>query len=136
MKQIEGKGFSSFYHVEFNSPISDIAFELKNNIDVSGIVDFQSGVIKVDSVVNPLIDLSYGMFTFQSRAIHRNARNESHIEGQIEKMGKDAFTYPIGTKVSIVMLVFQLQKIIKMFLWDYTSMAMLPFLPHTRIKKE
>lgn len=98
VKGILGNGMSSFHHVEFNSPTKGMAFNLRNNIDVSGIADFQQGIVYVDSIINPITDLSFGMFTFDSGGDHDNVRDGAYVEGVIEKIGKEAFTYPTGAQ--------------------------------------
>ncbi|MGG5508196.1 MULTISPECIES: gliding motility-associated C-terminal domain-containing protein [unclassified Myroides] len=97
-KRLTGKGLSSFYNVELNSPIPEVAFDLKQNIDIYGQADFQEGIIKVDSAINPLTGLSYGMITFQNGSTTLNVRNESHVDGVIEKVGNEGFTYPSGNQ--------------------------------------
>ncbi|MDM1044770.1 gliding motility-associated C-terminal domain-containing protein [Myroides sp. 1354] len=97
-KQIRGNQMASFYNIIFDSPVSKVAFDLRNNIDAHGVVDFQSGIVAIDSTYNPITKVSQGMFTFQNGAKAINADNTSHIQGIVEKIGKDAFTYPIGDK--------------------------------------
>ncbi|MGG5507810.1 MULTISPECIES: gliding motility-associated C-terminal domain-containing protein [unclassified Myroides] len=97
-KQIAGNQLASFHHVVFNSAVNQVAFDLKNNIDVSGNVDFQNGIIQVDSTYNPITKLSNGMFTFKKGATVEHVSDASHIQGAIEKIGNEAFTYPSGDK--------------------------------------
>jgi len=96
VKKIQGKGFSTFYHVSFDSPVSDVAFNLSNNIDVHGTADFLRGVVRVDSLINPETKLSYGMFTFQNGGKAVNVDDGSHVWGQVEKIGNETFQYPTG----------------------------------------
>ncbi|MDM1406681.1 gliding motility-associated C-terminal domain-containing protein [Myroides sp. DF42-4-2] len=96
VKQLTGNGIASFYDVEFNNPVQGVAFDLKQNIDIYGAADFQEGIVKVDPAVNPLTGVSYGMMTFQNGSTTLNVRNEAHVDGVIEKIGQDIFTYPIG----------------------------------------
>ncbi|WP_413514160.1 gliding motility-associated C-terminal domain-containing protein [Myroides odoratus] len=98
VKQILGDGISSFYHVEFNSSVPKKAFDLKNNIEVHGTVDFQEGIVKVDSTLNPITNVSYGMLTFRQGSKASNVTDYSHVDGMIEKLGNEAFTYPIGNQ--------------------------------------
>lgn len=98
VKQITGNGFSSFYHMEFTSATPGKAFDLKNNIDAFGRVDFQGGIVVIDSSYNAVTKLSHGMFTFQKGASSVHATDESHIEGMVEKIGNEVFTYPIGAQ--------------------------------------
>jgi len=96
VKQLTGNGIASFYDVEFNNPVEGVAFDLKQNIDIYGAADFQEGIVKVDPSLNPLTGVSYGMMTFQNGSTTLNVRNEAHVDGVIEKIGQDIFTYPIG----------------------------------------
>ncbi|WP_413513587.1 gliding motility-associated C-terminal domain-containing protein [Myroides odoratus] len=97
-KQIAGNGISSFHHVTFNSPVQTVAFDLKNNIEAKGTVDFQSGIVKVDTVFNPVTQVSNGMLTFHQGSKAINVSNDSHVDGQVEKIGKEGFTYPTGNQ--------------------------------------
>lgn len=98
IKKLQGNALSSFYNVEFKSPTKKTAFALENNIDVYGTVDFQEGIVKVDSLLNSATGLSNGMFSFQQGSKTANVDNLSHIEGQIEKIGNEIFEYPSGDK--------------------------------------
>lgn len=95
-KKISGNQLASFYNIAFDSPVNQVAFDLKNNIDASGIVDFQQGVILVDSTYNPITKVSHGMLTFKKGASAVNVSDASHVQGAIEKIGNDMFTYPSG----------------------------------------
>ncbi len=95
-KQITGNGISSFYNVEFNSPLRKVAFDLKNNMEASGIVDFKKGIVLVDSTYNPVTEVSHGMMTFKRGAQALNANEDSHVDGFVEKIGDDSFVFPIG----------------------------------------
>ncbi len=95
-KQIAGNGVSSFYNIVFDSPVSQVAFDLKNNIDASGVVEFKDGIVQVDSTFNPTTLLSKGMFTFNKDATALYANDASHVDGFVEKVGKESFTYPLG----------------------------------------
>ncbi|WP_060875376.1 hypothetical protein, partial [Myroides odoratus] len=95
-KQIKGNEIASFYNVIFDSPVSKVAFDLRNNIDASGLVDFQQGIILVDSTYNPVTKVSHGMFTFKKGAKAQAMGDASHIQGAVEKIGNEVFIYPIG----------------------------------------
>ena len=95
-KQIAGNQIASFHHVTFDSALDKVAFELKNNIDISGTADFKSGIILVDSTFNPKTKVSNGMLTFKKGAKVENVSNASYVQGAIEKIGNEAFTYPSG----------------------------------------
>ncbi|WP_158962996.1 gliding motility-associated C-terminal domain-containing protein [Myroides fluvii] len=95
-KQIAGNQLASFYNIIFDSPVSKVAFDLKNNIDAAGLVDFQNGIVVVDSTYNPITKVSHGMFTFKKGATAQHMGDASHVEGAIEKIGNEIFVYPIG----------------------------------------
>lgn len=93
---LSGNAFTEFYNIDFNNPEPFMAFDLKSNIDVYGTVDFQNGIIKVDSTLNEKTGLSRGILSFHRGAKSINASHNSHVEGEVEKIGNDAFTFPIG----------------------------------------
>jgi gliding motility-associated-like protein len=95
---LSGNAFSEFYNIDFNNPEPFMAFNLKNSVDVYGTVDFQNGIIKVDSALNEQTGLSKGILSFHRGAKWINASHNSHVEGEVEKIGNDAFTFPIGDK--------------------------------------
>ncbi|MGS4344187.1 gliding motility-associated C-terminal domain-containing protein [Myroides odoratus] len=95
-KQITGNQIASFYDVIFDSSVPEVAFDLKNNIDASGVVDFQNGIVLVDSTYNPDTKLSRGMFTFQRGATAESVGDASHVQGAVEKIGNESFVYPVG----------------------------------------
>lgn len=98
IKRISGNGISAFYDVEFNSLTPTYAFDLKNNIDINGTADFIAGIVKVDADLNPATGVSYGMVTFLNGSKAINAKSSSFVDGQVEKIGKNAFTFPTGDK--------------------------------------
>lgn len=98
VQTLSGDAFTEFYNVEFNNSESEKAFDLKNNVDVYGTIDFTDGIVQVDSVLNPKTDLSRGMLSFHKGAKAVSTSNRSHVEGEVEKIGNDAFTFPIGDK--------------------------------------
>lgn len=93
---ISGNAFSHFYNVEFNNNTPIVAFDLKNNMEVFGTLDFNDGIVKVDEALNPITRGTYGILTFQEGAKATNASNRSHAEGQVEKIGNEWFEFPIG----------------------------------------
>ncbi|EHQ41359.1 gliding motility-associated C-terminal domain-containing protein [Myroides odoratus] len=95
-KRIGGNQMTSFHHITFDSPVQEVAFDLKNNIDVSGVAEFQNGIIRVDSVYNSITKVSNGMFTFKKGAKVHQVSDSAHIQGAIEKIGNESFTYPSG----------------------------------------
>ncbi|MGG5508009.1 MULTISPECIES: gliding motility-associated C-terminal domain-containing protein [unclassified Myroides] len=95
-KQIYGGGLTSFYHVEFDSELEGIAFDLKNNIDIYGLADFKNGIVKVDPTKTGAKALPQGMISFMPNAQHVNVGNHSFVDGEVEKIGRDSFEFPIG----------------------------------------
>ncbi|MHC5202809.1 gliding motility-associated C-terminal domain-containing protein, partial [Myroides sp. LJL119] len=87
---ISGVSISEFNHVVLNNSMPVMAFDLKNAMDVNGSVDFQDGIIQVDSLI--------GSLTFHQGAIGINPSDKSHAEGTVEKIGKESFQYPKGDK--------------------------------------
>ncbi|MBB1140985.1 gliding motility-associated C-terminal domain-containing protein, partial [Myroides sp. WP-1] len=93
---ISGSEMSEFHDVELNNATKKKAFDLKNNMEVYGTVDFQDGIIKVDPTVLPGEKLSQGMLSFQQGAKAINVKDASHAEGLVEKIGNESFQYPKG----------------------------------------
>ncbi|WP_410880813.1 gliding motility-associated C-terminal domain-containing protein [Myroides sp. DW712] len=87
---ISGSRPSDFYDVVLNNPTAIRGFDLKNELNVKGSMEFQEGIIKVDALE--------GMLTFHQGAQAINPNDRSHAEGYVEKIGKEAFTFPIGDK--------------------------------------
>ncbi|MDM1384181.1 gliding motility-associated C-terminal domain-containing protein [Myroides marinus] len=90
VQHITGDKLSNFYDVELNNTTSDMAFDLKNEMNVRGSVDFKDGIIKVDSLK--------GMLTFHQGAKALKPTDNSHAEGYVEKIGNEEFQYPKGDK--------------------------------------
>ena len=93
---ISGNAMTEFYDVELKNKTPKMAFDLKNNIGVYGVLHFNEGIIKVDETLNPELDLSYGMLTFHQGAQAFNTSDLSHAEGKVEKIGNENFEYPVG----------------------------------------
>ena len=89
MQKIGGASPSSFYNALFNKSRSERAFHLTNDISVQGTADLSNGVVWMDKAQG-------GAFIFLKGATHTNTSDKSHVEGEIQKMGNDRFTYPIG----------------------------------------
>ncbi|MTG98963.1 gliding motility-associated C-terminal domain-containing protein, partial [Myroides sp. BIT-d1] len=87
---ISGSKPSDFYHIVLNNPEKQVAFDLKNEANVYGSVDFQDGIVKVDSL--------QGMLTFHQGAQALQPSDKSHAEGFVEKIGNEEFQYPKGDK--------------------------------------
>ncbi|AJA70553.1 MULTISPECIES: gliding motility-associated C-terminal domain-containing protein [Myroides] len=98
VQTISGNSFTEFYDVVLNNPQTAGAFDLKTNIDVYGTMDFQDGIVKVDSTLNATTGLSKGMISFQKGAKAINVSDKSFADGEIEKIGNDEFMFPQGNK--------------------------------------
>lgn len=83
-----GSSPSFFYDALFNRQ-SDRAFEIKNEIESAGTVNLFDGVLYVDNSIG-------GSFIFLQGAQHINTSDKSHINGEVIKVGKESFKYPIG----------------------------------------
>ena len=91
VQKIEGSSPSSFYDVLFNKNKEEIAFHLKNDIEVKGIANFTEGVVLMDKSEG-------GAFVFLKGANAINQKDISYVQGEVKKVGNDAFKYPIGDK--------------------------------------
>lgn len=89
-QHITGSQPSNFFDVVLDNSTKDMAFDLKNEANVRGSVDFKDGIIKVDSLA--------GMLTFHQGAKALKPTDRSHAEGYIEKIGNEEFQYPKGDK--------------------------------------
>lgn len=98
VQTISGNSFTEFYDVVLNNPQTAGAFDLKANIDVYGTMDFQDGIVKIDSTLNAVTGLSKGMISFQKGAKSKNVSDKSFADGEIEKIGNDEFMFPQGNK--------------------------------------
>lgn len=98
MQVISGDALTDFYNIDLNNNTPNKAFDLKANIDVYGTVDFQNGIIRVDSLENKNTGFTNGMLSFQKGANAINVSDKSHAEGQVEKIGNEVFQYPKGDK--------------------------------------
>lgn len=98
VQTISGNSFTEFYDVVLNNPQTAGAFDLKTNIDIYGTMDFQDGIVKIDSTLNATTGLSRGMLSFQKGAKAINVSDKSFADGEIEKIGNDEFVFPQGNK--------------------------------------
>lgn len=89
-QNITGNQLSNFYDVVLDNSTKEMAFDLKNEMNVRGSVDFKDGIIKVDSLK--------GMLTFHQGAKALKPTDNSHAEGYVEKIGSEEFQYPKGDK--------------------------------------
>ncbi|MCP1997471.1 gliding motility-associated C-terminal domain-containing protein [Flavobacterium sp. HSC-61S13] len=87
-QNLQGSAPSGFYDVLFNNPTTVRAFELQNDMSISGTANFTDGIVQIDSLSGAML------FEHGAKAI--NTSDKSHADGEVEKVGRDAFTYPIG----------------------------------------
>lgn len=95
-QELTGNGVSNFHDVVFDNEQNTIAFDLKNNIDIHGEANFKQGIVKVDSTENARTQLSKGMVSFLNGSTVKNVSDKSHVEGVVEKIGNQDFTFPKG----------------------------------------
>ncbi len=85
-----GSASSEFYDVLFNNSGALRTFELRNDISIFGTANFKEGIIDVDDVEGSLV--------FQPNAKPINVSDYSHVNGKVEKIGRENFVFPIGNK--------------------------------------
>jgi len=89
IQNISGKSPSFFYDILFNKSGNEQSFHLSNPIESQGKVNLHDGVVFMDK------DLG-GSFIFLKGSNHINTSNKSYVDGQVTKVGNEAFKYPIG----------------------------------------
>lgn len=87
-QRISGKQQLQFLDVLFNKTTADTGIDLKNDISIAGTANFTKGIVHIDSLQGALI--------FEKSGKVINANNGSHVNGEVEKKGKESFEYPIG----------------------------------------
>lgn len=85
---ISGTKVSYLYNVYFNNSSNTVPFQLAGNIDISGVSNFNEGIVDNDNFG--------GTITFNSEASHINTSDYSHVDGPVNKVGNKEFTFPIG----------------------------------------
>jgi len=98
VKIIKGLNVVTLNKVTFDNNRKSPYFDLKVNLDIWGELSFKNGIIKVDSTWNLSTQLPNGMVSFMPKSKHSNSNAYSFIDGQVEKIGADAFDFPIGNK--------------------------------------
>lgn len=81
---------SEFYSIQFEKGSLDTGFDLQTAFYINGEADFSKGIVKVDP--------STGILTFLNDSKVIQVSDQSHAEGEVEKIGKQGFQYPIGDK--------------------------------------
>lgn len=87
---IKGSQLVRFNNIEFNNATAESAFLLHNDIAAKGEVDFLDGIVTVEE--------GKASFAFLKGAKANNPTDDSHVDGTVDKEGKEAFTFPIGNK--------------------------------------
>lgn len=87
-QQISGNLPSDFYDILLDNPAQQPAFELSTDIMISGRAEFKDGIINGHDFG--------GLVSFQPGATHRKVGDHSFVDGQVAKIGKENFIYPIG----------------------------------------
>lgn len=87
-QRISGSATSYFNNLRFNHSIEGVGFELSNNIDASGNVEFLKGVV--------LSDGFGGLFSFSPKAKYTSASDISFVDGYVQRSGLGVFRFPVG----------------------------------------
>ncbi|WP_430615287.1 gliding motility-associated C-terminal domain-containing protein [Flavobacterium sp. JP2137] len=87
-QQLSGSAAARFYDVLFQNEGSKNAIDLRNDMSIGGTANFLQGVVQIDPLKGALV------FESDSRAI--NASNKSFVAGEVEKIGRNNFVFPIG----------------------------------------
>lgn len=87
-QELGGDKPSKFFDVLFDNPTPEFAFNLQTDMNVAGTANFHSGVVNMDHQEASMA------FLADAKAI--NASDASFVSGEVEKQGKDAFSFPIG----------------------------------------
>lgn len=88
MQSISGSMPSAFWDVLFDNPVTQPAFALSGDIEIHGEGIFNDGIVDGDEYG--------GLVTFYPGAFHSEVTNNSFVDGQVRKIGDEAFDYPIG----------------------------------------
>lgn len=89
IQKISGSSPSFFYDVLFNKSGSGYSFHLTNEIETMGTVNLSNGIVLMDKEQG-------GAFIFLKGSSHINASDTSYVDGEVTKIGKESFKYPIG----------------------------------------
>jgi len=85
---IEGTVQSNFQNVVFNNSSDVIPFYLGTKISVNNKAKFLQGIIN-----GTALD---GLVIFNENALHEQVRDESFVDGKVQKIGKADFQFPVG----------------------------------------
>ncbi|MHA7942330.1 gliding motility-associated C-terminal domain-containing protein [Formosa sp. 3Alg 14/1] len=87
-QNISGSQVSYLHNVLFNNSSSANPFHVSGEINISGTTDFYEGIVDNDNFG--------GQITFNTNGNHINTSNVSHVDGPVNKIGDQEFTFPIG----------------------------------------
>lgn len=88
---ISGNEPSKHYDIIFNNNSQQYAFDLSNDIIINGTANFDNGIVKI-------LHEDGGKMLFGNQATHIHVSDISYAEGMVEKLGNQAFEFPIGEK--------------------------------------
>ncbi|KAF2515584.1 gliding motility-associated C-terminal domain-containing protein [Flavobacterium foetidum] len=86
-QQIKGSKISNFQNILFENLSALIPFRLSTAISVNKNAEFSNGIIDGDT---------NGLMIFNEYASHTDASDLSFVDGKVQKIGVDAFEFPIG----------------------------------------
>lgn len=85
---ISGNELSEFNNVKFENRMIQPAFLLSTAISINGVSDFNKGIISNSNLG--------GKVVFEANATHKNANDDSYVDGYVERNGNKEFQFPIG----------------------------------------
>ncbi len=88
---IEGSEQSDFQNVVFNNTAVYSPFNLGTVISVNNKAKFENGIVNADGF--------HGLMIFNENAIHQNVRDESFVDGEVQKKGNANFEFPVGSGI-------------------------------------
>lgn len=87
-QEIAGNRTIEIYNTTFDNDASGAPFSLGNTLNITNSVDFIQGVINTRGLG--------GEFIFTPSSNHAGASDFSHVDGSVNKIGGEAFTFPVG----------------------------------------
>lgn len=90
IQDITGNQPAYFYNVLFNNDQDPVPFLLSGTMSVEGGVSFYQGIVDNENYL--------GVFEMNEEAYHFNTNDESHVNGPVNRLGNDEFTFPVGKK--------------------------------------
>ncbi|SHM95020.1 gliding motility-associated C-terminal domain-containing protein [Flavobacterium chilense] len=86
---IEGDKQSDFQNVIFDNAAEDAPFYLGTTISVNKNALFQTGIVNA-------VDWD-GLVIFNENSSHQKVRDQSFVDGKVQKIGKTEFQFPVGS---------------------------------------